>query len=255
MNIAPSFLTPKVQRHFPLLFSQFIIALLLASLFLPFTASLWQKIDIGVFKALNLPLENSPVFRNFWALANHRMADWLEDLFFVALFLVAIFSRKKQDRKKLTAELIFAALLTALTIILFNRLLCRDLLKLRRASPSLVIDQAILLSDYLSSITFKIVSSKSFPGDHATTALLFTSCYAYFVRGKLGILALLYGVFLCLPRLAVGAHWFSDIIVGSGCIALFSLSWALFTPFASKCVKTIEKGLSLIPFFRKVKVE
>ncbi len=34
-----------------------------------------------------------------------------------------------------------------------------------------------------------------------------------------------------MPRLIAGAHWFSDVVIGSGCIVLFFAGWGLFTPF------------------------
>jgi membrane-associated phospholipid phosphatase len=80
-----------------------------------------------------------------------------------------------------------------------------------------------------------------FPGDHATTLLLFTVLYSFYAGRKLGTIASLYALFRLFPRLIVGAHWASDIIVGSGCLVLFFLSLALCTPFHLWCVDKIEK--------------
>lgn len=222
---------------------QLVGALLLLSLFAPYTSSVWEKIDRTFFHLLNQPLGTSSSLRTFWALANHRLADWIEDLCILGFYCAAIWKAPRGERRRRTAEMIFCVLLTALTILLVNRLLCRDLLRLRRQSPTLVLDNAVYLPDFLSWITVKTDSSKSFPGDHATTALMFACSYAFFVRGRLAFLALLYGVFLCLPRLAVGAHWFSDIFVGSASIVLFSLSCALFTPIGERVIGFIQKKL------------
>jgi len=230
-----------------LVFWHIFASLLLLSLFSPY--GLWNQIDIGVFRFLNAPLANHPNARLFWAAANHRLADWLEDLCLLGLCIAAVFKAPKDKRRKRSAQLIFCALLTAMTILLINRVLCRDLLRLRRQSPTLILDAPVFLSDYISSFSVKVESSKSFPGDHATTALLFASAYAYFVRGRLGLCALLYAGLLCLPRLVVGAHWFSDVIVGSGTIAILSLAWALTTPLAAKSIRRIDHVLSL--FARK----
>ena len=73
---------------------------------------------------------------------------------------------------------------------------------------------------------------------------MFAVSYAYLVRGKLGALALAYGGgALCIPRLAVGAHWLSDLIVGSCCIVLLSISWAFFTPLGERLILAIERGM------------
>ncbi len=226
-----------------LLFWNGVWMLLLLSLFFPGTNLLWERIDTGFFYLVNQPLEQSHWLRIFWAAANHRLADWFEDLCIFAFFAAAFLKTARVGRQKRSAQFVFCVLLIATTILLVNRLVCRDFLRLRRDSPTHIFDDAIILGDYLSSFLVKTDSTKSFPGDHATTALLFAFSYAYFVRGKLGIAAIAYGLFLCLPRLVVGAHWLSDIVVGSGSIVIFSLSWALFTPLSEKATQLIVKRL------------
>jgi len=231
---------PYSTWRWKLLILWHVLALaLIQSLFTP----VWNGIDTYLFRALNAPLEHSHSLRLFWAAANHRLADWFEDLCILAFIIAAIWKAPKTERKRRGAEMIFGLFLVAATILVVNRFFCRDLMKLRRESPTLVLDQAVLLSDYITSFTVKVVSTKSLPGDHATTAILFATIYAYFVRGKLALLALIYGALLCLPRLAVGAHWPSDIFVGSGAIVFITLSWAFCTPFAKRSIEKIEKIL------------
>ncbi|NGX37160.1 MAG: Lipid A 1-diphosphate synthase [Chlamydiae bacterium] len=227
-------------------------ALLFASFFIPYTSEIWRSIDLTFFQWTNAPLKHNHFLRVFWALANHSIADWIEDVCILGFYLAAIVKTPKGLRMRRAAQLVFCALLAAATILLINRFICRDCLHLRRHSPTLQLDNAVYLSDYLTWISVKVDSNKSFPGDHATTALMFACSYAYFVRGRLALLALLYGAFLCLPRLIVGAHWLSDLVVGSGCIVLFSLTWAFLTPFADRCIARIEKGFRhFLPQFLK----
>lgn len=230
-----------------LLFGNGLVALLLLSLFLPYTSDAWQALDVTFFRLINAPLEHSPKLRVFWAIANHRLADWVEDLCFLGLYLVAIWKAPKGERKTMGVKLFTCVLLTALTILLVNRLLCRDLLRVRRQSPTNMVEGAVFLSDFISWMSVKVNSAKSFPGDHATTALMVTLSYAYLVRGRLAFLALLYGAFLCLPRLAAGAHWLSDIMIGSLSIVLFSFSWAFFTPLFSKIVAKLSRFVKNAP--------
>lgn len=225
------------------------IAVILISFFFPKIPGIWEKIDIAIFRFFNLPLFTSRLVQTLWALANHKLADWVEDFCILGFYLLAIFRTAKQKRLQRTCEFIFCILLTACTLFLINFLVCRDLLSLRRKSPSLIFPSTIPISEQISWVSIKKRSIKSFPGDHATTAFLFACSYAWFVRGRLAVLAIMYASFLCLPRLAVGAHWFSDIIVGSGCIVLFAFTWAFFTPLADCCTK----GLQRLFFYLKFK--
>lgn len=229
-----------------LIFWNCIGILLFASYFTP----LWESIDLSLFRLINEPLKNSHALRVFWALANHNLADWFEDICFLAFYAVGIWKTKQGHRVEKTAQFLFSIILTAITILFVNRFLCHDVLRLRRASPTLALPDAVYLKDFLTGISMKVISNKSFPGDHATTALMITISYAYIMRGKLAIFALLYGLFLCLPRLAVGAHWPSDLIVGSGCITLFVLTWAYCTPFASTCLKHMIQALRRVNLIR-----
>ncbi len=226
----------------PLALYLFLVAALLCS----FSCSLWQMVDLWFFRVINHPLKDRHFLQVFWALANHRAADWLEDFVFLGFYLFAIVKTKKGNRQKMGAQLLFCVLLSALTILLINRVLCRDVLRLRRDSPSIVLDHAIILSNSLSWIAVKTGSSKSFPGDHATLGLMLSLSFAYIVRGKLALAALLYGALLCLPRMVIGSHWLSDIVVGSGCIALSVLSLAFFSPLASKMTTQIERFINVL---------
>lgn len=223
----------------------FAVQLLLSLLLFSHALAVWDWADRHFFTWVNAPLANSHSLRLFFAYANQRLADWIMDLCILGFYSWAIWKAGKGHRHRRAAELLFSILWTALTILLINRLFCRDLLSLRRASPCHVIESAVLLSDTITAFPIKEFTMKSFPGDHATTAMLFAMSYAYFVRGKAALLALLFGAFLCLPRLVVGAHWLSDIVVGSGSIALFSLSIAFFTPLSSSLIMRIEKMLRL----------
>jgi Kdo2-lipid A phosphotransferase len=131
----------------------------------------------------------------------------------------------------------------------------RDLLQLYRDSPTLAFPMSIRLSDEISWLSIKDYSNKSFPADHATTALLFATTYAFFSRGALRWSAIGYGIFLCLPRLFAGAHWFSDIAAGSGSILLCFFGLVFHTPLQAKCSRGIEALLGRLFFLKKREAE
>lgn len=250
-------LLPKSYWRGKLLFFWSGLAILLfLSLVSAPISNWWQVVDTQFALWINRHIADSLSYRFFAAVMSHSLADWVEDLCILAFYVLAVIRAPKEMRYKRSSQLIFCVFLMASTILLANRLVCRDLFKLRRESPSLAMDSLIQIRNYITAIEFKVDSSKSFPGDHATTALLFASSYAYFVRGKLGACALIYGVILCLPRLIVGAHWLSDILVGSGVIVLISLSWAFCSPLSHRCIQGIENGLrSISKSSKKVKNE
>lgn len=224
-----------------LLFCHALVAILMITLFLPSTKGFWEVIDIAFFKFVNGSLEGRPNWQLFWALANHKLADWVEDLCVIIFFVIYVKQATRSLRARKIAELLFCILYIAAIIYFVNRLFFRENFNIPRLSPTLVVDSSIRLSDHISWLHIKDDSSKSFPGDHGTTALLFAASFSYLAGWRLGILATLYGAFLCMPRLITGAHWFSDVIVGSGSITLLFLSWAFCTPLFQRTVNQIER--------------
>jgi len=224
----------------PLLFCHLAIALLLGSFFWPVTRAYWDALDIACFKFLNGTLEGHPRWQLFWALANHKLVDWIEDLVFITFFVLSIRAAPKAFRLQRAAQFVFLVLFAGAIIYSVNRVLFRQNLDIPRDSPTLVVPSCVRLSDEIPWLHIKDDATSSFPGDHATTLLLFASGYALYSGRKLGFYACLYAVFRSLPRLIAGAHWLTDIAVGSAAITLFFLSWAFCSPFATFAAGRIE---------------
>ncbi len=233
------------MKYKPLLLSHLIIALLLGTFLWPVTREVWEMFDTFVFQTLNGTLKNSPVLQIFWGLINHKKADLVEDAIFLAFFIYAIAKAPQGQKLKKTAQFLFCIILAGSLIYFVNRILLREHVLIPRVSPSLVVTPCVRLSVELPWLLVKDQTLASFPGDHATTLLLFVGLYTVYAGRRLGFYAALYAIFRMLPRLIVGAHWCSDIIVGSGCIALFFLSWTLCTPFHTWTIDKIEKILKL----------
>ena len=224
-----------------LLFCHALAAIFLITLFLPSTKGFWEVIDVAFFKWVNGSLDGRPNWQLFWALANHKLADWVEDLCVLFFFAAYVKQACRSMRPRKIAELLFCILYIGAIIYFVNRMLFRENLSIPRLSPTLVVDSSVRLSEHISWLHIKDDSSKSFPGDHGTTALLFAASFSYLAGWRLGILASLYAAFLCMPRLITGAHWFSDVLVGSGSITLLFLSWAFCTPLFQTCVDKMEQ--------------
>lgn len=230
------------MRFNKLIFCFFLAFILLLSLFSPVTRSFWHIIDTEFFKFWNTPLKNHEFLRQFWAIANHKSMDWFEDIAFLALAARYYVAPINKTRARKLAEMIFAFLVIALVIVLINRLLMvSQTFNIPRMSPTLVLEHPVRLSEYISWLKVKDFAYKSFPGDHATTALLYAFLYTHFAGKRLGIGAWCLAIFFCLPRLVVGAHWLSDAVVGSGSIILCSSSLLLYTPIKEKVVGFFER--------------
>lgn len=225
-----------------LLFWNLLAAFGFVTLFSPWTHSLWRSLDITFFTALNSSLEGNPRWQLFWALANHKWADWVEDVCFLLFFLFYI--RSGKDRLRRACQLFVCILYMALVIYLINRVLFRENLQISSPSPTRILPSCFRLSDHITWLHVKDVANKSFPGDHGTTAILFAASLTFLARRKmLSLLACLYAVFLCIPRLITGAHWLSDVVVGSGGIAMVTLSWLFCSPLFASCVNKLHRLL------------
>ena len=172
--------------------------------------------------------------------------DYIHDLVMLTFFIFSIKWADQALRLRKVAELIFSVLLIAFTICIVNGLIFPEFIHISRKSPTMVDKTAFRLSSVIDWIKVKDHSRKSFPGDHATTAILFASLIFHLMGRRAGFLATLYAIFFCLPRLITGAHWLTDNLIGSGTIAILMTSLAFGTPFAAWVITKIEIGIQKI---------
>jgi membrane-associated phospholipid phosphatase len=259
MNSVPVYTSPKsVSRQkkwqlFKLMLALFGIGLAAFSLTLPWTGQVWRAIDTLFFNIANGSLRDHPTWQLFWAIANHKIADWIEDIAFLGFWVAYIRTIPRGQRLRGLAELLFSILLIGATIFFINKSLFRESLVIPRASPTLVIDSAVWLSKEIPWMEIKDFSPTSFPGDHGTTAILFAATLSRYANRRISIYAWIYSIFLCLPRLMTGAHWLSDLAVGGAGIALLSLSIAYYTPLEKSLIDLFEKALLLFAKAKKKK--
>jgi membrane-associated phospholipid phosphatase len=232
----------------PLLFAHLLAIFLVFSIFYtPLYSILWQRLDEGFFRFLKWTIADSSILQNFWAMANHRVADFIEDVFFLIFFLWLLKTTPQGEKLKKAAEFLFLALVTAAVILFINNLLFKQILLIKRYSPSMILEDLPRLSEQVCWLKVKDKSKLSFPSDHGTTALLFLANFLYLSKNRLlTITAFSYGIFLCLPRMVAGAHWLTDALFGSALIVLLIFSWIFCTPFASFCIEKIYRFFLLI---------
>jgi len=207
------------------------LSILFGVLLFWFVRAPFNYIDRQAFTILNGWMDGKPFLQWFWALLNHRLVDWIGDGVMLLLFLVYICRKSYKKRLVRFAEMLLFVVCLSAVILFVNTYLFRHPLRFERKSPTLVVENSVRVHDTVRAIKVKDSSKHSFPGDHATTALLFALFFTYFARLPLGFFGIGYGVLMSLPRLIVGAHWLSDVLVGSFSIALLFFSWVIFTPF------------------------
>lgn len=231
------------MRWKPFILCHFAILALVGSFLWPVTRHFWDIVDVAVFKSLNGTLVDHSFAQHFWAFINHKKADLVEDLVFLFFFIIGI--KKATNRWQRAAQFIFTILLAGSCIYFVNRTFLRAHIIFPRESPSLVVTPCVRVSEQIPWLTIKDETAASFPGDHATTLLLFATLYSFFAGKRLGIFAWSYALFRLMPRLILGAHWFSDIAVGTATLVLLLVSWAIYTPFYTWVVDRIEAVMKL----------
>lgn len=245
--------THSTWRIKPLIAAHFLAAFLVCSVFYPPLYNiLWKTADSSCFYKMTGLIASSTFWQNFWAIANHRIGDLIEDVFFLVFFLWLIKITPRGQKLQKSAEFLFLALLTTAVVLFVNNFLFKQAVHIVRHSPSLTLPDAPKLSHLITWIKVKSESKASFPSDHAVTAVMFICNFLYLSRNTFFSLCVcLYGAFLCCPRMIAGAHWLTDILCGSSSVVLIVFSWAFYTPFASFCMKKIHmlfmKIASLFP--------
>lgn len=171
------------------------------------------------------------------ALTNNRAFDGCSLLAMGMLMLSFWLKENAPGRRRI----VIIGLVMLLTAVVLNQL-GQALIPVKRASPTLTFTDINRVSELLSVPT-KDASRDSFPGDHGMMLLIFSAfMWRYF--GKVaGLIALIIFVVFAFPRVMIGAHWFTDIIVGSMTVILIGLPWVLLTPLSDRLITFFDKSL------------
>lgn len=225
------------RRNLPLiiLFNLLGVALFL-SWFLPANHGGWFTLDSAIFFFFNRHLATDPAFLHLVAITNNRAFDVISLLAMGLLYLYFYLKQDAAGRRRL----VITGVVMLLTAVVLNQL--GHLLPVKHPSPPLTFDNIYRVSE-LTGIPTKDASSDSFPGDHGMMLIIF-SCFMlrYFGRRAFAV-ALLITLLFSLPRVMIGAHWFTDIAVGSLSVVLVGASWVLMTPCSDWIVDRLNRLL------------
>lgn len=174
------------------------------------------------------------------AVTNNRAFDSIS-LLAMGLLLFSFFIRQDGAGKRKTIVMGVVMLLIAVVL---NQ--AGHLLPVTRPSPTLSFSDINRVTE-LSGIPTKDASKDSFPGDHGIMLMVFAAfMLRYFTRWAF-VVAAIYVIIFSLPRIMVGAHWFTDIYVGSLSIACVGLSWCLLTPLCDSLIDALNRAVPKIP--------
>lgn len=223
------------------------IPLLLSFLLIPH-AYLWGPVNHTLFKTFNSTLYLGKPIQLLWALLNHRVNDWVIDLVFFSFFINYIKTTDHKSKLHKTIELFMIVSIMYFTIFVINKTIFRYYFPIQINSPSIVYSNYLNLNTLIPFIKSKVYAYSSFPGDHATTAMLFYFLTKPLFKPKASKLIGFYIVFLILPRLVAGAHNFTDILLGSLPIAFITASLAHRKGFISKYAELISLKIKAVLF-------
>jgi membrane-associated phospholipid phosphatase len=207
----------------------------LASWFFEPTSTLWRALDEKVFWALDASLAWGTGWQVLWAAANNRAVDVVAALGMIGLFAHFVL-RQARDRTNF-----FVAVGVLLTGLIYVGSRISVAIDVGRLSPTLVHPDAHHISELVSWIPTKDSAYNCFPGHHALVLFICAGVITYYLPRAYAITAWVLAAVFMAPRLVGGAHWFTDLLVGSAAIAGFVLCCAFATPLHGIVTGALER--------------
>lgn len=190
-----SFLTKPIEYSF-------IASVLLVSL---------PALDILFFHFFNGHLQWAPLLYNaFFAALNHNAERKLNVIIIFCSMLVGM------PIKKSLLKHLSMIIAIALWYELFFQIIryAEKYWLIPRVSPSLRLNLHVDLSQFDSNNLIHVYAKSSFPSGHAMILGYWYHLARTLYRRPWREISMGLSLFMCLPRLIAGAHWFSDVLAG-----------------------------------------
>ena len=210
---------------------------LFLSWYIPVNHGFWSFLDANIFHFFNQKLVESRAFLWLVAITNNRAFDGCALLAMGCLMLSFWLKETPAGRRRI----IIIGLVMLLSAVVVNQL-GQAFIPVKRASPTLTLENIHRVSDLLH-IPTKDASKDSFPGDHGMMLLIFSAFMLRYFGKVAGFIALIIFVVFAFPRVMIGAHWFTDIAVGSLTTVLIGLPWLLMTSFSDRVIRFFDNYL------------
>lgn len=210
---------------------------LFLSWYLPVNHGFWFPIDSGIFHFFNEQLVKNQAILWLVAITNNRAFDGCSLLAMGCLMLSFWLKEESAGRRRI----IIIGLVMLLTAVVINQL-AQGLMPVKRSSPSLFFPNVHRVSELLP-ISTKDASKDSFPGDHGMMLLIFASFMLRYFGKKAFAIGLIIVVVFAFPRVMIGAHWLTDIVIGSLSAVLIGVPWCLMTPLSDRLIGLFDRYL------------
>lgn len=209
----------------------------------------WQSLDSRIFRSLNSTVTPNGALTQFWAWTNSKTFDRATFVFMLAICIYLVISTRREERLKVMAK-IGAITVLILLALLVSKKVVGDFI---HPSPGLALTPFNNINEFITGYTVKTSTDNSFPGDHAMTSALFAGGVILLFRDRpaIAVLSVLLMIFVSVPRLAGGGHWFTDVIVGGGAACLILLPWLVVIPLVDWIEKVLNWGWDKAPAFLK----
>ena len=184
------------------------------SWYIPVDHGFWFPLDSAIFHFFNQALVKSDAFLCLVAITNNRAFDGCSLVAMGCLMLSFWLKEDKTGRRRI----MIIGLMMLLLAVAINQLAT-------------------------AIIPTKDASKASFPGDHGMMLLIFCAVMLRYFGRKAFAIALIIFVVFAFPRVMIGAHWFTDIAVGSLSVALVALPWCLMTPLSDRIIALFDRYL------------
>ncbi|MEZ6882513.1 phosphatase PAP2 family protein [Enterobacter sp. KB-280D8] len=207
------------------------------SWYIPVNHGFWFPLDSSLFHFFNQGLVKSDAYLWLVAITNNRAFDGFSLLAMGCLMLSFWLKEDYSGRRRI----LIIGLVMLLTAVIVNQL-AQHLMPVKRASPSLSFPNIYRVSELLH-IPTKDASKDSFPGDHGMMLLIFSGFMLRYFGKKAFAIALLIVVIFAFPRVMIGTHWLTDIVVGSLSAVLIGLPWVLMTPLSDRLIAVFDRHL------------
>ncbi|MGP3592445.1 phosphatase PAP2 family protein [Vagococcus sp. WN89Y] len=230
-----------MKRKLPLILLSNVAGLaLFFSWYLPANHGFWFALDSDIFHFFNRGLVENQAYLWLVALTNNRAFDAFSLVAMGCLMLTFWLPADQKCRR----HVVIIGLTMLLMAVIINQL-AQAIIPVKRISPTLFFTDIYRVSDLINLPT-KDASKDSFPGDHGMMLLIFSAVMWRYFGKKAFAVALIIFVVFAFPRVMIGAHWFSDIAVGSLSVALIALPWFLLTPLSDKIIQVFDRFLPQI---------